>query len=93
MDIILDSLRQYYGLDWVAFAAGMYGMWLLTQQNRWGFFFNAIACMSALIVACISLQFGFLVYNTLLIFMMVRGFVRWTRPDAAAKNAAPRPRL
>lgn len=76
-DIILQSLMTYYGLDWLAFISGISGMYLLTQKSRWGFALSSLSSLSGFAVACISLQFGFLVYNFVLISLMIKGFLEW----------------
>ena len=88
MNQIIESFSLYYGLDWLAFGAGLWGMYLITNKNRLGFAMSIIACLSGFAVALISSQFGFVIYNAVLITMMVRGFLNWgreTQADDAAK--------
>lgn len=85
-EIILESFKNYYGLDWLAFTAGLSGTYLLTNKNYWGFFLSGIACLAGLSVATISGQFGFIAYNLVLIVLMSKGFLEW-RYSAASKRA------
>lgn len=77
VEAILQSFSQYYGLDWLAFAAGMTGMYLLTRQSRWGFALSALSAVSGFGVAAMSLQFGYIAYNAILLAMMAKGFHDW----------------
>lgn len=75
--LIAESLLKYYGLDWIAFAAGILGMYLITQKSRLGFAFSALSSLSGFAVAAMSLQFGFVFYNILLIALMAKGYREW----------------
>lgn len=77
IDAFLHSLSLYYGLDWLALAAGVYGSFLMTNRNRWGFLVSGVACVAGFAVAALSGQFGFVVYNAILMVLMVRGFLLW----------------
>lgn len=76
-DIIIKSFLTYFGLDWLAFVSGIIGMHLLTQKSRWGFAFSMLSSLSGFAVASISLQFGYVVYNFLLIALMYKGWREW----------------
>ncbi len=76
-EAFLNSFSIYYGLDWLALAAGVYGSYLMTNRNRIGFLMTGIGCLSGFAVALISGQFGFVAYNLILMGMMVRGFLLW----------------
>jgi len=75
--LIIESLAKYYGLDWLSFASGIIGMYLITQKSRLGFAFSSLSCLSGFTVAAISMQFGFVFYNLLLIALMVKGYYEW----------------
>ncbi len=77
MDMLLSIFGQYYGLDWIALCCGVSGTWLLTNRNRIGFCLGALGCCAGFGAALLSGQFGFVVYNVILIAMMTRGFIRW----------------
>ena len=77
MSIILEAFQMYYGIDWLAFVSGLIGMYLISEKNRWGFLLNFIACCSGFYVAAVSYQFGFVFYNFVLVFLMMRGFKNW----------------
>lgn len=88
LDAFLQSFAVYYGLDWVALMAGVYGSYLMTNRNRLGFLMTGIGCVSGFAVAMISGQFGFVVYNAILMVLMVRGFLLWGPSYHGAPEAA-----
>ena len=79
LDGIIHSLTLYYGLDWLAMALGMTGYFFVTNKNYWDFLCSITGCLCGLSVAFIAGQYGFIIHNTVLICMMVRGFILWRR--------------
>ena len=77
LETVLESFQTYYGLDWMAFLAGLTGTYLITKKYRIGFLLSSVGCLSGLFVAAISLQFGFIVSNALMIGMFIKGFREW----------------
>ena len=75
MNGVLETLTLYYGLDWTAMLLGLYGTFLITRQNRLGFLFSSMACILGLIVAAMSHQAGYVVYNFILVAMMGKAFM------------------
>lgn len=75
-----ESFLQYYGMDWMALAFGLYGMRLITHKKKMGFFFSGIGCICGLCAALIGQQFGFVVYNAAVIYLMAQGFRNWDMP-------------
>ncbi len=86
MDSIIHALTAYYGLDWLTMAIGLYGTYLITQQKRIGFLMNAIACVLGVVIASMSGQTGYIVYNAIIMLMLSRTFINW--PKEAARLAA-----
>ncbi len=81
IDAIIESFYAYYGLDWLALLCGVIGMYLITLKSRIGFLFSGLSCMSGFAVAMISLQFGFVAYNIILLSMMTKGYIEWGRDE------------
>ena len=79
MDGVWSILTAYYGLDWLALALGLSGSYMITSQNRFGFLLSSAGCLCGFCVALLSSQFGFVVYNVLLLAIMMRGFVNLSR--------------
>lgn len=76
-DVVAHSFELYYGLDWIALSFGVLGTWLLTNRNRLGFCASGLGCIAGFAASMMSGQFGFVLYNLILVAMMVRGFVQW----------------
>ena len=74
---MLDYALNYYGIDWGALLFGLMGCYFITRKNRTGFIFSTLGCICGLIVAFMSGQYGFIVYNIILIVMMARGYRAW----------------
>jgi len=82
MDLLIESFQSYYGLDWLALLFGFTGTYLLTQKYKIGFLLSALGCLSGLAVASISLQFGFILSNFLMMSMMCKGYLDWAKEAA-----------
>lgn len=78
---MLDTLLQYYGLDWATLGLGLVGCYLTSNRRREGFLFSILGCMCGFSVALISDQYGFIVYNAILILMMARGYTGWAHKE------------
>jgi hypothetical protein len=72
-------LTAYYGIDWLALVLGISGSYMISNQNRFGFLLASVGCLCGFCVALLSSQFGFVVYNVLLMGIMVRGFINLSR--------------
>lgn len=79
MENFLNIITAYYGLDWLALAFGISGSYMISNQNRFGFLLSCVGCLCGFFVAIISSQFGFVVYNLLLVGIMARGFINLSR--------------
>lgn len=77
LDILLESFQNYYGLDWLALICGFSGMYLLTKKHKAGFLLSAAGCCAGLAVAAISIQFGFIISNILMVSIMLKGYLDW----------------
>ncbi len=82
---MFDSLFTYYGLDWLTLIFGIGANYLIAYKNRHGFALGVIACACGLSVAVVSQQYGFIVYNFILLVIMLRGLITWQ--DAAVDRA------
>lgn len=76
-DLIIKSFSHYYGLDWLALFFGVIGTYFVTQKKRIGFAFSIMSCLCGFAVASISMQFGFVFYNLLLVTIMAKGWMEW----------------
>ena len=80
-NIFIESLMNYYGLDWLAMLCGLYGTYLIGQKSKWAFVVCIVAGICGLTVALISMQFGFLVYNAIVIVLYFRSLRAWSREE------------
>lgn len=88
MENFLDILMGYYGLDWLALVFGLSGSYMISSQNRFGFLLAGVGCLCGFCVAVLSAQFGFVVYNVLLLAIMLRGFSNLSRFQSGASAPA-----
>ncbi|CAN5288345.1 nicotinamide mononucleotide transporter [soil metagenome] len=72
---------QYYGIDWLATACGLAGVFLLGNKNKYGFLVFMMASAS-------WVTFGFLVGSLAVILgsstffvMHLRGWLKWRRDE------------
>lgn len=85
LDAIIESFQTYYGLDWMTLCLGLVGSFLVSEQKRIGFLFSICSCMAGFSIACLSGQYGFVVYNCLLIAIMGRGFLKWGAGETSVR--------
>lgn len=76
LEELAKSLQTYYGMDWMCLLFGLVGTHFITQKNSIGFVFSLVGCIFGFCVAYTSQQYGFVVYNILLISMMARAIHR-----------------
>ena len=77
-EALQHSFSIYHGLDWLSLITGLVGTYLITNKNYWGFIWAFISCANGFSIALISQQFGFIVYNAILMALMARGFMNWS---------------
>lgn len=56
---------------------GFLGMWLLGKRHKVGFIFTGLGMISALIVALLASQYGFMVANFIMIILSARNYILW----------------
>lgn len=73
---IITYVSTYYCLDLISMICGFRGLQLFSHgdRNKEGFIYMAIAAMCALVVAFISLQFGFIMANSINIYLAYAGY-------------------
>ncbi len=82
----MEHLLNYYGLDWAVLVFGMIGSFLIGNMRREGFICSICACSCGLCVAIISGQYGFVVYNIILVSLSTRNYLRWGRVQPAVSK-------
>lgn len=83
---ILEGLSTYYGLDYLSFILGAIGIIFLTSKKSSGFLFSAISVILAAITAIIAKQYGFLLANSLNVFLLIRGYYIWKKENKENLN-------
>ncbi len=85
----MKDIFHYYGLDWAALVFGVMGSFLIGNMRREGFICSMFACSCGFTVAYLSHQYGFLVYNMILISLATRNYMRWGRISEENRVAIP----
>ena len=80
-NFLIETLLQYYGLDWVAMISGLLGVYFIERKSKWGFVLWIIMGVCGCIVASMSHQFGYLAYNLIAIVMYMRSLKTWAREE------------
>lgn len=92
MNSITSILGEYYGLDWLTLMMGVTGSFMMSSGKlREGFILAVCACTCGLAVAAMSHQYGFVVYNFLLIALNARGLIRGDRREMKAEEMQTTP--
>lgn len=83
LTFLLESLQQYYGLDWIAMISSFLSVYLLGNRYRLGFVFGVIGALSWLLFNSLVDSLPGVVSNLVLIGLHIRGYMRWQhgKPD------------
>lgn len=78
----MDTLLNYYGLDWLAMSLSLLAVWMLGNKNKFGFlvFIAANALWVALGLTLIQ-SYGIVVGNLFFLVSNARGFSTWWRAE------------
>ena len=72
---------QYYGIDWLATAAGLSGVYLLGNKSKLGFILFMIASTSWAIFGVMTGSIAMTIGSTIFFSMHLRGFLAWRRDE------------
>ncbi len=87
METIGDTFAaafQYYGIDWMATACGLLGVYLLGNKNKVGFALFMIASASWVTFGFMTHSVAVVLGSSVFFLMHMRGLIRWTRQGADA---------
>ncbi|MEM1099824.1 MAG: nicotinamide mononucleotide transporter [Planctomycetota bacterium] len=76
-------LFHYYGVDWLAMTLTFLAIYLLGNKSRSGFVVMMAGNASWFVLGLLTASVAMLVANAVFFAMNVRGFWRWSRPEAS----------
>lgn len=77
---------QFYGIDWLATACGLLGVYLLGNKNKLGFVLFMVASMSWITFGIMTGSIAVIIGSTIFFTLHIRGFINWVREERALKN-------
>lgn len=75
------NLLQYYGIDWLATACGLTGVFLLGNKNKLGFLIFMMASASWVTFGFIVKSPAVVIGSSIFFIMHLRGFLKWRRDE------------
>jgi len=75
------NFTQYYGIDWLATACGLTGVFLLGNKNKYGFLIFMLASASWVTFGFLAGSPAVVVGSSTFFFMHLRGWLRWRRDE------------
>lgn len=73
------QLLQFYGIDWLATACGLLGVYLIGNKNKIGFVLFMIASMSWITFGILTGSVAVIIGSTIFLMMHLRGLLKWNR--------------
>ncbi|MGB7207554.1 MAG: nicotinamide mononucleotide transporter [Pyrinomonadaceae bacterium] len=74
---------QYFGIDWVATVAGLTGVYLIGNKNKFGFLIMMIASLSWMTVGFMIQSLALILGSGVFFSLHVRGWIKWRREARA----------
>ncbi len=72
---------QYYGIDWLATACGLTGVYLLGNKNKYGFLIFMMASASWVTFGLMTGSVAVVIGSTIFFVMHFRGWLSWRRDE------------
>ncbi len=72
---------QYYGIDWLATACGLTGVFLLGNKNKYGFLIFMMASASWVTFGMMTGSYAVILGSSIFFFMHFRGWHKWRRDE------------
>lgn len=69
----------FYGLDWVATAFTLTGIYLLGNKNKAGFFSMMMANICWGVIGVMAHSYAMIIANIVFFAMNIRGIIRWRK--------------
>lgn len=70
-------MLAYYGIDWLSVILGLYGSYLVSERNKFGFVLVAVSALCATWVCLVAGTYAFLASNIPAVLINMRGFLKW----------------
>ena len=77
---------QYYGVDWLATACGLTGVYLLGNKNKLGFILFMVASLSWVTFGVLTGSVAVIIGSSIFFIMHLRGWVNWSKVGAETQN-------
>ena len=74
---------QYHGIDWVATVAGLTGVYLIGNKNKFGFLIMMVASLSWMTVGFMIGSLALILGSTVFFSLHVRGWIKWKKEARA----------
>jgi hypothetical protein len=82
---------QYYGVDWLATACGLAGVFLLGSKNKYGFLTFMLASASWVTFGILTESYPVIIGSSTFFFMHLRGWIKWRRDERTMEVDAAGP--
>ncbi len=76
---MIESLTKYFGIDLLATALVLLGVYFLSEKQRKGFLIGSIGNVLWIIYGIWTASAGLVIVNTVITVMYVRGYLNWGR--------------
>lgn len=80
------DVLQFYGIDWMATACGLLGVYLLGNKNKIGFILFMIASASWITFGVLTGSVAVIIGSSIFLMMHLRGFLMWNREAKILKE-------
>ncbi len=75
------SVFQFYGIDWLATACGLTGVFLLGNKSKYGFLIFMVASASWVTFGFLTGSYAVILGSSTFFFMHLRGWIKWRRDE------------
>jgi hypothetical protein len=75
----MESLFNYYGVDWIGTGLMIVGVYLLSEKNKKGFMLSAISNIFWIGFGCMSSSIATILLNAGLMLINIKGFRNWEK--------------
>lgn len=85
------DLFKFYGLDWLAMGLSLLAVYLLGNQNKYGFLTFIAANALWIYVGIVLMQsYGIAIGNFVFLMLNSRGYLKWQSTNRAKESSSPK---